>query len=58
MQHSPVPFILMPETGALVMSGAPVIMRIPQDRSVFPVPALVVQVRGSDVPLADPLQQI
>jgi hypothetical protein len=48
----------MPETGALVMSGAPVIMRIPQDRSVFPVPALVVQVRGSDVPLADPLQQI
>jgi hypothetical protein len=37
---------------------ANVIMRIPQDRSVFPAPALVAQVRGSDVPLADPLQQI
>jgi hypothetical protein len=37
---------------------ANVIMRIPQDRSVFPAPALVVQVRGDDVPLADPLQQI
>ena len=37
---------------------ANVIMRAPQDRSVFPVPALAAQVRGRDVPLADPLQQI
>jgi hypothetical protein len=37
---------------------ANVLMRIPQDRSVFPVPALVAQVQGSEVPLADPLQQI
>ena len=37
---------------------ANVIIRSPQDRSVFPVPALVGQVRGNEVPLADPLQQI
>ena len=37
---------------------ANVIMRTPQDRSVFPAPALVAQVQGSDVSLADPLQQI
>lgn len=37
---------------------ANVILRTPQDRSVFPAPALVAQVHGSDVPLADPLQQI
>jgi hypothetical protein len=37
---------------------ANVIMRNPQDRSVFGTPALVVQVQGHDVPLADPLQQI
>ena len=37
---------------------ANVIMRTPQDRSVFPTPALVAQIQGSDVPLADPLQQI
>jgi hypothetical protein len=37
---------------------ANVIMRTPQDRSVFPASALVAQVQGSDVPLADPLQQI
>lgn len=37
---------------------ANVIMRNPQDRSVFPTPALTAQVRGRDVPLADPLQQI
>lgn len=37
---------------------ANVIMRTPQDRSVFPAPALMAQVQGSDVPLADPLQQI
>ena len=37
---------------------ANVIMRTPEDRSVFPTPALVAQVQGSDVPLADPLQQI
>jgi hypothetical protein len=37
---------------------ANVIMRTARDRSVFPVPALVAQVQGCDVPLADPLQQI
>jgi hypothetical protein len=37
---------------------ANVIVRTPQDRSVFPASALVAQVQGSDVPLADPLQQI
>jgi hypothetical protein len=37
---------------------ANVIMRTPKDRSVFPTPALVAQVQGSDVALADPLQQI
>jgi hypothetical protein len=37
---------------------ANVIMRASQDRSVFPVPALAAQVKGCDVPLADPLQQI
>ena len=37
---------------------ANVIVRSPQDRSVFPVPALVSQIRGNEVPLADPLQQI
>jgi hypothetical protein len=37
---------------------ANVIIRTPQDRSVFPAPALTAQVQGRDVPLADPLQQI
>ena len=37
---------------------ANVIIRTPEDRSVFPAPALVGQVQGNEVPLADPLQQI
>ncbi len=37
---------------------ANVIMRTPQDQSVFPIPVLVAQVQGRDVLLADPLQQI
>jgi DNA-binding transcriptional ArsR family regulator len=37
---------------------ANVIMRTPHDRSVFTAHALVPQVKGNDVPLADPLQQI
>src|SRR3984957_14020230 len=37
---------------------ANVIIRAPGDRSVFPVPALAGQIRGNEVPLADPLQQI
>jgi hypothetical protein len=37
---------------------ANVIVRLPEDRSVFPFRALVAQVQGNDVPLADPLQQI
>jgi hypothetical protein len=37
---------------------ANVIVRMPNDRSVFPFHALVGQVQGNEVPLADPLQQI
>jgi hypothetical protein len=37
---------------------ANVIVRMPEDRSVFPPRALVAQVQEDDVPLADPLQQI
>jgi hypothetical protein len=37
---------------------ANVIIRTPEDRSVFPVPVLVGQVQGNEIPLADPLQQI
>jgi hypothetical protein len=35
-----------------------VIVRLPEDRSVFPSHALVASIQGNDVPLADPLQQI
>jgi hypothetical protein len=45
-------------TDAQGRHDANVILRIPEDRSVFPVPALVGRVRGNEVPLADPLQQI
>lgn len=37
---------------------ANVIVRMPDDQSVFPGHALIAQVHGSDVLLADPLQQI
>jgi DNA-binding transcriptional ArsR family regulator len=37
---------------------ANVIVREPADLSVFPVPALVADVRGTEVPLAHPTQQI
>ncbi len=37
---------------------ANVIVRNPRDRSVFPVPRLVAELRGVEVPLADPGQQI
>lgn len=37
---------------------ANVIIRMPDDRSVFPFHALVAQFQGNDVSLADPLQQI
>ena len=45
-------------TDAQGRHDANVIIRTPKDRSVFPVPALVGQVQGNEVPLADPLQQI
>lgn len=45
-------------TDAQGRHDANVIIRSPQDRSVFPVPALAGQVQGNEVPLADPLQQI
>jgi hypothetical protein len=37
---------------------ANVILRTPEDRSVFTARAPVTQIRGDDVPLADPIQQI
>jgi len=37
---------------------ANVIVRMPDDQSVFPARALVARIHGNDVPLADPLQQI
>jgi hypothetical protein len=37
---------------------ANVLVRLPEDRSVFPSRALVAGIQGNDVPLADPLQQI
>ena len=45
-------------TDAQGRHDANVIIRNPEDRSVFPVPALAGQVQGNEVPLADPLQQI
>jgi hypothetical protein len=45
-------------TDARGRHDANVIIRTPVDRSVFPVPALTGHVRGSAIPLADPLQQI
>jgi hypothetical protein len=45
-------------TDAQGRHDANVIIRTPGDRSVFPVPALVGQVQGNEVPLVDPLQQI
>lgn len=37
---------------------ANVIVRLPDDRSVFPFRPLMAEFKGNDVPLADPLQQI
>ena len=37
---------------------ANVILRMPADKSLFPSPALVAQVQGNEVLLADPVQQI
>jgi DNA-binding transcriptional ArsR family regulator len=37
---------------------ANVILRNPRDLSLFPVPELVAELRGAEVPLADPSQQI
>jgi hypothetical protein len=45
-------------TDAQGKHDANVIVRTPEDRSVFPVPALVGHVQENEVPLADPLQQI
>jgi hypothetical protein len=45
-------------TDAQGRHDANVIIRTPEDRSVFPVPALAGEVQGNEVPLADPLQQI
>jgi hypothetical protein len=45
-------------TDAQGRHDANVIMRTPEDRSVFPLPALTGQIQGNEIPLADPLQQI
>lgn len=45
-------------TDAQGRHDANVVMRIPDDRSVFPTPSLVGQVKGNEIPLADPLQQV
>jgi len=45
-------------TDAQGRHDANVIIRAPEDRSVFPVPAIAGQVQGNEVPLADLLQQI
>lgn len=45
-------------TDAQGRHDANVIMRNPEDRSVFPVRALAGQVQGNEIPLADVLQQI
>jgi hypothetical protein len=45
-------------TDALGRHDANVILRNPGDRSIFPTPALIGEVRGNEVSLADPLQQI
>jgi hypothetical protein len=45
-------------TDAQGRHDANVIVRLPEDRSVFPSHALVASIQGNDVPLADPLQQI
>lgn len=50
-----------PSLGLIDAQGrhdANVIVRLPEDRSVFPPRALVARFQGNDVPLADPLQQI
>ena len=44
--------------GAQGRHDANVIVRLPEDRSVFPGRALLADIRGSEVPLADPIQQI
>jgi len=45
-------------TDAQGRHDANVIVRIPEDRSVFPASPLVGHFQGNEVPLADPLQQI
>jgi hypothetical protein len=45
-------------TDAQGRHDANVIIRTPEDRSVFPLPTLMGQVQGNEIPLADPLQQI
>jgi hypothetical protein len=54
--------VIEPSALGLVKAQGPhdgnVIVRMPADHSVFPSPPLVAQVKGRDVLLADPLQQI
>jgi DNA-binding transcriptional ArsR family regulator len=44
--------------GAQSRDDANVIVRSPEDQSVFPVPAFVAEAGGIDIPLADPSQMI
>ena len=57
VRHVPDPSSLM-LTSAQGRHDANVIVRMPDDQSVFPARAFVAQVRGNEIPLADPLQQI
>jgi hypothetical protein len=54
--------VIHPPALGLVSAQGPhdanVIVRMPADQSVFPSPSFAAQVRGRDVLLADPLQQI
>jgi hypothetical protein len=54
-----VPGIAGPELAdAQGRHDANVIVRMPADRSVFPVPALVAELHGTEIPLADPSQML
>jgi hypothetical protein len=57
VKHSVDPAVLK-LTPAQGPHDANVVMRMPDDESVFPSPPLTASVKDSDVPLADPLQQI
>jgi hypothetical protein len=56
--NQPIPVSDLGLVDAQARHDANVLVRIPEDESVFPSPPLVAKVQGADVALADPLQQI